>query len=562
MFAVPIEGGRRSVSASRWLARGGVFAISYLLCLVAYAPIRAFPLLGANDLGIAPAAHSASWGDFLRARVVWQIGGEQGRQFRPLPVLTYRLDDLFVGTLSPGHRWFDFAVLAALGLACFWVLQRLLGSLSLFETALLGLLCASVPVSFAGSDPAVSMSSRVDSLLALFLVILVGALLTLLPVRREQTRPGSLRAARPALLVLVLAVLGCGLSKEYGPMIALVGVVLWVGVSVSVDRGSRRVAVGTLTATVLSLAAFYGYKLANGGFHQLLLPTPRLRASDTAWGVPGLDRVITHTGSVGAGFTDSLRNLIATITPAFTDYGWVVARRLPFLLPSLALAALVALALRLAGLRRLIVLLVGVAAIASGSGLFSLRPRVVLPGSAIWAIGAGAVLVVLLREQRLHRSLVAGIVVAVACVNLALGYSEAARWGRIYDADLYGPGLRPSPTSRALETQRRNYRCRLLSGYESRVRGQSLAERVSLVVSGLRLPRPTLAAGARARLVEACQAASGRSEAVSRRARTRETTGAGTSVRATSASSRGARRGSSASARRKQRRASPSASAS
>src|SRR5262249_41538559 len=158
-----------------------------------------------------------------------------------------------------------------------------------------GLLCAAVPASFAGSDSGTATSSRVDTFLALFAVLLVCALVALLPVRREG--PRSLRAAAPALAVLALAVLGASLSKEYGPMIALLAVAGWAVAAYRFDRSTRSAGAAALGVCVASIVAFYVYKAANGGFGQLLLPD-RLKSSDTAWGVPGVDTVIAHTGGV------------------------------------------------------------------------------------------------------------------------------------------------------------------------------------------------------------------------------------------------------------------------
>jgi hypothetical protein len=481
----------------RWLPRLAVFAGAYALCVLAYAPIVRFPMLGNNDLGINPEAASASWGKLLRGLVVWH-SGDPGRQFRPLPVLSFRLDDFFVGSLGPGHRWFDFAALALLALACFWLLQRLAGPLTRFETVVCGLLCAAVPASFAGSDSGVATSSRADTFVALFVVILVGALATLLPVRSDRPRPRSPRAAALALGVLAVAVLGCSLSKEYGTMISVVTVVGWAAAAFALDRTTRSFAATTVGVCLAVVVVFYVYKAANGGFHEFLLPS-RLKSSDTPWGVPGVDTLIAHTGSVGQRVGDAVRNIIATPLPAFTDYGHVVARRIPFLLPFVVLAAAVAWSLVTQKERRPLVFLLAVAAIVSSVGLYSLRPRIVLPGTALWFVAVCLAIVFLLRSGAVGPRLVAGTVVVVAAVSLAFGYSEASEASRDYYGLLFSQNTSQFATARPLAAQQAHYQCDFLASYESLARGSSVPERISLVVSGLRLHRPAPSA---ARLVQ------------------------------------------------------------
>src|SRR5262249_51762531 len=154
---------------------------------------------------------------------------------------------------------------------------------------------------------------------------------------------------------------------------------------------------------------------------------------------------------------DAARNVVATPLPAFTDYGHVVKRRLPFLIPFAALVVVVGWALRSREPRRPLLFLLGVAVLASAVGLYSLRPRIVLPGTALWFVAVCVALLFLLRRGALGPGPVAALAVVVAAISVAFGYAEATEAGRDYYRLLYSPTTGRSQTAAQLAGQRARY---------------------------------------------------------------------------------------------------------
>jgi len=508
--------GRRSRRSTwppwgRYRAYGGVLAAAYLVSLLVYHRANRFPVLGGNDLTGLSGASSASWHDLLLGKVGVHAPGEKlGRQFRPLAFVTYRLDDLVVDPLGPGHNYLNDAVLAVLALACFVVVRRICGRLSLLETAVAGALCASVPISFAGSDAGVEIVNRVDVLLAISVVVAAAALIALM---EDGPRLDDRRRWR-LLATLAAAAFAAGLSKEDGPFIVLGLVVLWAAVRVFADGAWREAAEG-LGATLASLVVFYVYKAAAGGTGQLLLTNERTRLHpvDTSWGIPGIGHVLRPLGPIGPNLgyvlSDGVRMIVATIVPMFTDYGHVVARRLPFMVFFLGLAWLVFRSLRARETRRVSLLLLGGIVVAAGTGIYSLRPRLLIPGYALWIVVASVGLIVCLRRRWGRARWIAVAVAGAVIVGAAISYqqelkSEIDRYG-----DLYGPPSDNAAYRQLVAGQRTRYGCSRLPSYRSFVGTESFGDRVAHAISGLRIVRPEPSAAQLARLEARCGLTSG-----------------------------------------------------
>jgi hypothetical protein len=440
------------------------------------------PMVDDDNLVIVSRALSADWDELLLGRVDWDLADQIGRSFRPLPVLSYRIDQPFVDDLGAGHRQVSLAVMALLAAAIYGVIARLAGPLSRYESILAGALSAAVPVSFAGAGSSFQPTDRSNAFLALSYVALVGVLLT------GRGRFGLLRTA-----ALALAVLGCALSKESGAFLAAGFVVVWAAAALWRRSESRRSLSVAGATTAASLGAFYLYKLASLGWNDLVVPGKKATLTDTAWGIPPLDSLIARLDGEGASalalaVLNTLRNCIGIAVPVFNEIGLVEERRVPFLLPSIVLlgAVLVVAGRGRAPTEHALVLLAAAAAIAAAGTYIGYRSRWVLPGSAVWTIATGVAIVVLAR--RYGRALPAAAAAAVVAVSMAFGYHAAAQQ-KVWGLDiLYRPVSLQSPVYDAvLNEQRRKYACAFVADYRLFLTRRTAAERIAETVAGLRL---------------------------------------------------------------------------
>src|SRR5581483_9376684 len=117
----------------------------------------------------------------------------------------------------------------------------------------------------------------------------------------------------------------------------------------------------------------------------------------------------------------------------------LIFRRLPFLLPFLVLLGVFVRGVVRRDSRRLLLLLGAVAAIAAASGLFSLRPRLIEPGYAVWVAVLAVCAVLALRRGLAPAWLVGSAAAGVVVVSFALAYNQSVRYAAIQYQALYTP---------------------------------------------------------------------------------------------------------------------------
>jgi hypothetical protein len=479
-----------------------VFLAAYVVGLAVYRPAHALPITdSAQQIVEIRNTMEAPWSKVLLDRPTFQSPVSEGRYFRPLSHATMRVDALLVRPGGSDQHYLSLAYLALLSVAVFWLIRRWTGALSRLEALIAGLLAVGIAGSFEASEAGTELEPRSAVFISLFLVVVTGLLVELLlpramPLARAVAqRPGRL------LAWLAVAVFACAVSKETGP-IQVVAVLAVIALAMlALDRTNWRWTVKVAGVTAASLAAVFVYK-AIAGTKGLLVSESRYTIVDTSWNIGPLDRLLSHVGPIGPNLgyavSNAVRNMIATAVPAFTDYGAAVRGRIPFLIPSLLLVVLVALAFRIPRLRLLLSVLIAAAALVDATAYISLRPRSLLPSYSLWAVIVAVALVFLLRESRLPAWLALTTVTAAVLVQLALASTssfqhEAIAYGDIYgghsEFDLYE---RASGYPQYLEMLRARYGCALLPSFRSFMAGRSLLERTSSDVSGVDVRRPAV----------------------------------------------------------------------
>lgn len=244
----------------------GVFILIASTAWICYSPALSVPLLNYDDIVIVYRALHASMKDLFLGRIDWDLPEEIGRSFRPLPILSYRFDRLFLmSDLGPAYRGISLLWASFLGTLCFSMIVHFGICKTVLEYSAAVFMGLMTTISRVMCDVAVCPTERSNILLAIYFVWMAFLL-----IHGGLQPDNEGKSVRIYLLSLFIAIFGACVCKENGIFLS---VLLVSGSLFLIYFGKYRRTLsfyGQVIGTTLgALVLFLVYKYVALGWDQL-----------------------------------------------------------------------------------------------------------------------------------------------------------------------------------------------------------------------------------------------------------------------------------------------------